>query len=60
MPQICSGMPLRIASQSDHAGIVEESLSQHDNHSGIIGPILRTMAVGICSGWESNIGGCTQ
>ena len=43
MSQICSGMPIRIARQFGYAGIVEKSLNRHDNHSGICGPVLRTM-----------------
>jgi hypothetical protein len=53
-------MPVWIARQSGCVGIDEKSLNWHDNHSGICGPILRNMAVGIRSGWASNIGGCIQ
>jgi hypothetical protein len=60
MSQICSGMPICIARQSSYVDIVEKSLNLHDNHSGIFGPVLRTMAVSIRSGWASNIGGCIQ
>jgi hypothetical protein len=36
-------MPICIVRQSGCVGIVEKSLNQHDNHSGIFGPFLRTM-----------------
>jgi len=45
--------PIRISRQSGYVGIVEWSLNRHDNHSGICGPILRTMPVSIRSGWAS-------
>jgi hypothetical protein len=48
-------MPIHIARQTGYVDCVEESLGRHDNHSGIICPILRTMAVGIRSGWAHNI-----
>jgi len=46
-------MPIRRARQSGYVGIVGRSLNRHDNHSGICGPILRTMPVSIRSGWAS-------
>jgi hypothetical protein len=53
-------MPICIVRESGNVDIVEKSLNRHDNHSGICGPVLRNMAVGIRSGWASNIGGCIQ
>jgi len=47
MSQICSGMPICIARQSGYVDIVEKSLNRHNNHSGIFGPVLLTMAVSI-------------
>ncbi len=52
--------PIRISRQSGYVGIVERSLNRHDNHSGICGPVLRTMPVSIRNSWASNIGGCKQ
>ena len=48
-------MPICIVRESGNVDIVEKSLNRHDNHSGICGPVLRNIAVGIRSGWAPTI-----